>query len=395
MERDILRVSTSSSEKTALRFWEIDSMFRCPVIGMCLTESEQIAILRKAGVPSKDKNSFEIHELLVASAGSENQLSFRIDHFLWKKFGEQASHIHSFDENDMLEHWREFYRKGDYLAIFWGVVTRPQLSDKAKYEIFGTVHMSMHKTTEKYARDRQRLVFLESCLTGQDEKIRMLGTSRRQLQKDYDDLACRAASLQSALDDELRKKISSARQPVVPPEEQRIQTDAENQRLRDALAEKTQRTDEFERLVAQLEKTVAQYAKALNSQKELQAKLRQETEYTIGILLNKTRCSENCPSFNLCRKRILIVGGIARMESQYRRIIEEGGGVLEYHEGNIKGGTRQLENSLRRADIVLCPVNCNSHAACSIVKNMGKKHKKPVHMLPNFSLSAITQALSI
>ncbi len=102
---------------------------------------------------------------------------------------------------------------------------------------------------------------------------------------------------------------------------------------------------------------------------------------------------EDCSSFN--RKRILIVGGIARMESQYRRLIEEGGGVLEYHEGHMKGGTRQLENSLRRADIVLCPVNCNSHAACSIVKNMGKKHKKSVHMLPNFSLSAISRALSI
>ncbi|KFZ44495.1 hypothetical protein DS62_11650 [Smithella sp. SC_K08D17] len=135
MERDILQVSTSSSGKTALRFWEIDSMFRCPVIGICLTESEQIAILKKAGIPSKDKNSFEIHELLVASAGNENQLSFRINLFLWQKFGEQSSHMHSFDENDMLEHWRGCYQNGGYLAAFWGVVTRPRLSDKAKYKI--------------------------------------------------------------------------------------------------------------------------------------------------------------------------------------------------------------------------------------------------------------------
>jgi hypothetical protein len=25
---------------------------------------------------------------------------------------------------------------------------------------------------------------------------------------------------------------------------------------------------------------------------------------------------------------------------------------------------------------VLCPVNCNSHGACSIVKNIAKKHNK-------------------
>lgn len=394
MERDILRVSTSSPEKAALHFWEIDSMFRCPVIGMCLTGSEQIAILKKAGIPSKDKNSFEIHELLVASAGNENHLSFRINLFLWQKFGEQSSHMHSFDENDMLEHWRECYRNGDYLAAFWGIVTRPRMSEKAKYEIFGTVHMSMHKTAEQHARNRQRLVFLEGCLAAQDEKIKTLGASRRQLQKDFDELARRAASLQSMLNAQQKNQESPVPTPAVPPEQHtRTDTDAEILRLRQALDEKTQRTGELERLVAQHEKTIAQYAETLDEQKADHAKLLLEAQDAFGILLEKSSCSEDCPSFNLCQKRILIVGGIARMESQYRRLIEEGGGVLEYHEGNMKGGTRQLENSLRRADIVLCPVNCNSHAACSMVKNLGKKHKKPVHMLPNFSLSAISRAL--
>ena len=369
-------------------------MFRCPVIGMCLTGSEQIAILKKVGIPSKDKKSFEIHELFVASAGNENQLSFRINLFLWQKFGELSSHMHSLDENDMLENWRECYRNGDYLAAFWGIVTRPRMSEKAKYEIFGTVHMSMHKTAEQHARDRQRLVFLEDRLVAQDEKIKTLGASRRQLQKDFDELARQAASLQSMLNAQQKNQESPAPTPAIPPE-QHTRTDAEILCLRQALNEKTQRTGELERLVAQHEKTIAQYAGTLDEQKAAHAKLLLEAQDAFGMLLEKSSCSEDCPSFNLCQKRILIVGGIARMESQYRRLIEEGGGVLEYHEGNMKGGTRQLENSLRRADIVLCPVNCNSHAACSMVKNLGKKHKKPVYMLPNFSMSTISRALAI
>ena len=48
---------------------------------------------------------------------------------------------------------------------------------------------------------------------------------------------------------------------------------------------------------------------------------------------------------------------------------------------------------LKRADMVICPVNCNSHAACSIVKNLGKKHNKPVHMLASSSLSAVSQVI--
>jgi hypothetical protein len=81
------------------------------------------------------------------------------------------------------------------------------------------------------------------------------------------------------------------------------------------------------------------------------------------------------------------------METLYRQLIESSGGVFEYHEGHMKSGSKELENSLKRSDIVLCPVNCNSHAACTMVKNLGKKHNKPVHMLPNFSLNIVSQVI--
>ena len=106
------------------------------------------------------------------------------------------------------------------------------------------------------------------------------------------------------------------------------------------------------------------------------------------------KCSPECPSFDLCRKRILIVGGPGRMEDAYRRFIEERGGVFEYHDGRLRGGTKGLENRFLRADVVLCPVNCNSHAACLLVKNMGKKHKKPVHMLPGFGLATVSRVVA-
>ena len=48
-----------------------------------------------------------------------------------------------------------------------------------------------------------------------------------------------------------------------------------------------------------------------------------------------------------------------------------------------------LIHIFRRADIILCPVNCNSHGACIKVKNLAKKHNKTFYMLPNGSLSTI------
>lgn len=104
-------------------------------------------------------------------------------------------------------------------------------------------------------------------------------------------------------------------------------------------------------------------------------------------------CDPRCPSYDLCKKRVLIVGGIERMEKAYRKLVEERGGIFEYHAGHMKSGGKGLENSVQRADLVLCPVNCNSHGACLKVKSLGKKFKKPVHMLSNFSLSAVARTM--
>lgn len=101
-----------------------------------------------------------------------------------------------------------------------------------------------------------------------------------------------------------------------------------------------------------------------------------------------------CPAFDLCRKRVLIVGGRERMEGVYRKFVEERGGIFEYHNGHMRGGGKALENSFLRADVVLCPVNCISHRACLLVKNLGKKHNKTVHMLPGYGLSTMTKAMS-
>ena len=113
-----------------------------------------------------------------------------------------------------------------------------------------------------------------------------------------------------------------------------------------------------------------------------------------GLACASQTCSPDCPSFDLCRKRVLIVGGLSRMEESYRRFVEGRGGIFEYHDGRLHGGVKALENSFKRADVVLCPVNCNSHGACLLVKSLGKKHKKPVHMLPGFGLATVSRAMT-
>jgi hypothetical protein len=82
------------------------------------------------------------------------------------------------------------------------------------------------------------------------------------------------------------------------------------------------------------------------------------------------------------------------MESLYRELIEGHGGIFDYHDGYVRNGVKKLETSLKRADLVVCPVNCNSHAACIIVKNLGKKYKKTVRMLASYSLSSVVRVIA-
>jgi hypothetical protein len=108
---------------------------------------------------------------------------------------------------------------------------------------------------------------------------------------------------------------------------------------------------------------------------------------------SSNRHPEQSLPLDLSRMHILIVGGLPKMEFLYRRLIEENGGIFDYHNGQVRGGTKELEHQVIRADVVLCPIDHNSHAAALAAKRFGKKHGKPVRMLPNSSLSTISQAL--
>ena len=47
--------------------WETEAMFRCPVIGFCLTASEQKQIIKKTHRKIKKLSDIDIHEILVRS----------------------------------------------------------------------------------------------------------------------------------------------------------------------------------------------------------------------------------------------------------------------------------------------------------------------------------------
>ncbi|MEA3428578.1 MAG: DUF2325 domain-containing protein, partial [Thermodesulfobacteriota bacterium] len=376
------------------RAWMIHSHFKCPVVGACLSLKEQKRLLKKMGISIKNRSAYEIHGIFVSSLSDKNRLSMRIDAYLHRKFKHEISKFSGLDRSLFLDAWKTHFQKGEIAGLLWVAATRTDLKEKDIDSIFGDIHMQMHLNAGHNIKLRQRLSSQGEVNLKLNKKFKESIQIRRTLKKENERLEREHAELRRqyaflekdklAIEKELSNLTKNTRG---------LEFEDENQQLHDELANLTGEIWNYQQRQEALQSKNNKLLSKLESQSEINHLLKKETERIITQISALNRCDETCPFFDLCRKRILIVGGINRMESLYRQLIEKNGGIFEYHDGHIKGGKRALENRIRRADIVLCPVNINSHNACSVVKKMGKKHRKSVQMLAGSGLGTISQAL--
>ncbi len=387
-------LTTSRHRKVSLKFWEIDHFFKCPVVGMCLTLSEQKQLLKKSGIPAAKKSPFEIHETLVASSESENRLSRRIDNLLNRKFGKETLLLLGLDNEAFKEHFKAAFEAGNCMGVTWAAAINPDLSPELKRQIFGDIHMAMHWSGVQRIRLKQQLDRQYNEIEDLRESFSIASQRRRALQKENEHLRQAQEKLRTALVAIEREKASLEEALASADSRYRYaEIERENRMLKEKLDAVLARDRNHQRLVACLEEKNLHLSTEIERQQESSRQIKKETQEILAEVFTLNRCDATCPSFDLCKKRILLVGGITRMESLYRDLVESSGGVFEYHDGYMKKGVKKLENRLKRADMVVCPVSCNSHAACSIVKNLAKKHNKTVHMLANSSLNAVSQAI--
>ncbi len=99
------------------------------------------------------------------------------------------------------------------------------------------------------------------------------------------------------------------------------------------------------------------------------------------------------PPFDLYGRRILFVGGRNQHVSHLRRMVEHHNGFFEHHDGGVEESMGRLASLLERADAVLFPVRCVSHAAQSKVKSLCRRWAKPYRPLRSTGMDAIVQAL--
>ncbi|TYT73800.1 DUF2325 domain-containing protein [Desulfobotulus mexicanus] len=366
-----------------LALWEIPQTMKCPLVGTCLSVEDHQKLLKKAGICVSRLCPAGLHAAVMENIDTETRVARRIDTFLKKKFDAQAREWLHTPEQEIRKLWRSGIETGELELPLYIIASRSDISPSLHAEAFGTLHMLGHTAKRDLLAARRTIARLEKLLAEERETARRIQKQERQK---HDLLHAEILTL---------KKEANTRQTytaVVPEKEET------SKEIIETLGERLRRAQEKNQALIQRVRKLEEERKIYRCDAEtekIQPRIEKEDLHRLQNL-SFTEKKEKHPKEiqSLEDKRILVVGGRPCMQSLYRHAVEKSGGRFEYHDGCIHGGRQTLEARVRRSDLVLCPVNCNSHGACGLVKDICRKHGKCLRMLDSSSRSAITSALA-
>ncbi len=378
---------------TLKRLWELESRLRCPVIGACLTVSEHAALLKKVFAQSRKLRPYQMHGTVMDHLDDENRLSVKLDKYLRHKYRRAVADLAELDEEAFMEVWQRSFGKGEMEGVLFVAALRNDLSAASMGEIFGETHMLCHANLKEVMEARKGLAFQEEA---NRKMARVLAQEKkRSSERKRENREIRASLKEALRKAEQRKRSRPGAQPEVTRATEGLR--AESQALKQRMVEMEAQLRELEFRLRRADKE----QKRLEKEKaDLEAVHQSLSDEVAGLICppvdadrSMAACGGDCPRPSLCARKILVVGGLTKMKPLYKRLVESNGGLFDYHDGYMKQGKQELDSQVRRADLILCPVSCNSHGACLAVKQLCRKYGKPARMLSSPSLSAISRGL--
>ncbi|MEI6559029.1 MAG: DUF2325 domain-containing protein [Rhodospirillaceae bacterium] len=96
---------------------------------------------------------------------------------------------------------------------------------------------------------------------------------------------------------------------------------------------------------------------------------------------------------DLNNRTILYIGGRLQAIAHFKRLVEECNGSFSHHDGGMEENMGRLKSLFGRADAVIFPVDCVSHAALAEIKRLCRRWNKPYLPIRRSGLSALVRAL--
>ena len=394
----------SDSLSKFMHIWEIESHFRCPVVGAVLSVEKHRTILKKCGYDVKKLKPYEYHQQLMAKLTDQNNVSIKVNNFLRSQAQKHMKRIAGLGEADIRALWDEQKHTGNVGPLMFAIVSHEAAGPELLHDIYGEVHMLAHANMTKVFHVQGELVKTKDLLDREkrlsrqkQDDLKNLGKIRKTEKKRLAELELENRRLKNRLALEQKQTLTEKTfKPVVSRLEERVgelEKEVREQEEGIRIRERDKRRLQIELFSAKDENRILQKEMREMVDNFSSFTLPHEPEKEDAVCLSGNCSKECCAGYQLCAKRVFMVGGITKMKPFYKDLVEKAGGKFDYHDGYLKNAATNLEARVKRSDIVICPVNCNSHNACLKVKKLCHRHNKDLKILSSSSLSAVTNAL--
>jgi hypothetical protein len=349
--------------------WELQHTTICKVVGMALDLEDLKRVLRKFKLRIKDSHvdeEFSLHSVVVRMCGEEGKFSRHVQKLIESRFSRYGKRLVHHDSAELAE----LILKGDpsfdvpLWAILWYLSTRNLSSgDRVQAALFGIIHMLEHRLVKDFWKnsgaDHQReeadnRVEIDSL---RKELIR-LRSSYSKLEKENRRFSQRQAPSE-------RCHGSSSPPPMARQHGDGSLYVEKIERLKRLLEEARDRKRDLEEECQRSKKQIEALTTELLTHENTEFCAREES------------ADETCTCHSRCSlngKRIAMVGGIDSLEPHYKCLVEESGGEFCRHDGRSCRGERKLDECIRNADLVVCPVSINSHFGAIGVKKVCRRY---------------------
>jgi len=372
------------------KIWEFGTNLHCSIVGTCLSTGELRQVLGRIGLTEAAAASeHDVHASGVLIAG-KHQDGARLLHKALDRRHRLA--INRFDKAKSAEEvrslWREFVQAGDIPGAYWAALTHPATTDAMIRESFIEVHMLSHLVGAANRADIRRLRQLEGENAALQEKV---GRQQHQLRDAIVSRDTTIRELSRALEQRIVYRREQDGEPQVPDSDAGWEALAADLKMRLGRSE-SRRTGLEQRLV-ELRGALANEREARKAAESQERGLRDELDAIEASLTNGAAGVGGEWGRDLSGLTLLYVGGRPAQLAHIRSAAERQGATLLHHDGGIEERGGLLPGLVSRADAVLFPADCISHAAMSLVKRLCRQMGKRFRPLRSAGLAPFCAAL--
>ncbi len=368
------------------RIWEFNTNLHCSIVGTCLSTSELRQILKKLGLVAPDSTNHDLHSTAVGLAGRHDKAAKLLNKALDERHRVSINRFaKATTEDDVRSLWREAVKRGEIPGAYWATLTHPAATRGVVRDAFGEVHMLSHLVGAANRADIRRLCQLEEETASLRERLDRQQAAFREA------VVTRDASIQ-----QLRRTLAQqvAAQPTGADEHdatlRQLVTDLQRQ-----LASETRRGSLLAERLMTAKAAAAEERSARQQAEHANEALRRELEAIESTaFVSGDDCREpGSPPPRLGGITLLYIGGRTHHIARLRAVTEGSGGTFLHHDGGNEHHLNLLAGLASQADLVVFPVDCVSHQAAQVAKQLCRQSGKQFIPLRSASVTSLLAAL--